>query len=136
MNAKKSKFSILGVATVLLLLTFSSCSKYEEGPSISLRTKTARLTGEWNMTKIDHASPESGWKYVMEFEKDGDFSLVISFDGDSEVYLGEWEWTNDKESIEVVIDGDDPEEWDITRLTNDEFWFEDTSNIEYECVKE
>lgn len=39
---------ILLVLSVLLLF---GCKKYEEGPSISFRTKKARLTNAWNIER-------------------------------------------------------------------------------------
>ena len=37
--------------TILVGLQLASCGKYEEGPGFSLRSKTARLAGEWTIEK-------------------------------------------------------------------------------------
>lgn len=41
---------LLAIAFAISVV-FISCGKYEEGPSISLRTKKARLTGVWEISK-------------------------------------------------------------------------------------
>ena len=47
---KKQKNTLALLFIVFGLITFSSCSKYEEGPGISLRTKKSRVVGEWQVT--------------------------------------------------------------------------------------
>ena len=47
------------MALALFLLTLASCSKYEEGPGISLRSKKSRLVGDWEMTSITTNGIES-----------------------------------------------------------------------------
>ncbi len=134
---RKYSKKLMLVAAVVIMLNFNSCSTYDEGPAFSLRTKTARLTGEWKIDKIDGDNP--GYDVYLEFEDDGDFEMTFkhSYYGANYNYSyeGEWEWEDGKETIEVDVDGD-KEEWEITRLTSDELWFEDDYNSEYECEKE
>lgn len=137
MNLSK-KPSIVAIATAVVVFNFSSC-KYEDGPSLSLRTKTSRLTGEWEVKFVDGESVSGdGATISMEFEKDGDFlfSYSYSYYGQSysETYKGEWEWEDGKEKIEITIDGD-KEEWEVTRLTNKELEFEDSNNDKWELEK-
>lgn len=134
MNVKTNKKLMLAAA-VVIILNFSSCKKYEDGPVFSLKTKTARLTGEWEVVQIDNEKPIDGGKVLLEFDKDGDFSLSIKYGTYSYSYDGEWEWVSGKESIEVDLDGETIE-WDVLRLTNDELWLEDEDNNEWECEKE
>ncbi len=49
MNMKKNTLFLLS----LLVLLFSGCGKYENGPILSLRSKNARLSGEWKVVKYD-----------------------------------------------------------------------------------
>lgn len=137
MNLKR-KPSIAAIATAVVVFNFSSC-KYEDGPSISLRTKTSRLTGEWEATFINGQSISGDdINFTLEFEKDGDLlvSTTYSYYGQSytETYKGDWEWEDGKEKIEITLQGDKTE-WEITRLTNKEFQFEDEDKIEYEFEK-
>lgn len=48
----------------LLVITFSACKKYEDGPGLSLRTKKARLAGDWTLSKLNIVETE--------IESDGD----------------------------------------------------------------
>jgi len=52
---------ILALTILVASLQFTGCKKYEEGPFISLRTKTARLIGEWNLVNYNETynSPDS-----------------------------------------------------------------------------
>tara|TARA_B100001093_G_scaffold408404_1_gene397240 strand:+ start:2255 stop:2758 length:504 start_codon:yes stop_codon:yes gene_type:complete len=124
--------SILLAASVVTILNFQSCSKYEDGPAFSLRTKEGRLVGNWEVVKINGQNPETylsnslvGYGYSQafsnvsiewEFENDGDFDQKFSFDltysysnGTSYTYsqnsssTGEWEWENNKEELEIKI---------------------------------
>ena len=114
-------------ATVITILNFQSCSKYEDGPAFSLRTKKSRLVGEWEVVKIDGQSPESSaYSLELSFEKNGDFDYKIgytSYDNSSYKISGEWEFSGGKEDIEINI-LNDKLDFEILRLTNDELWFE------------
>ena len=124
---------LLLAAAVVIMLNFSSCSKYEDGPAFSLKTKTARLSGDWEVVEINNNASTG---MTLEFEKDGDFSLDVDYGyGYNYSYDGEWEWESGKESVEIDITGTTME-WDILRLTDDELWFEDENGQEWKCEKE
>lgn len=127
-NAKNTLFL---AATVITVLNFQSCSKYEDGPKFSLRTKKARLAGEWEVVRIGNETyPQNGYSLEMTFEKDGDFEFNYSYGTYSYGYQGDWEFSSDKEELEVTIENQ-INTWEILRLTNKEFWFEDEYNTEY-----
>lgn len=44
------KVAILGLVTLFGAATFTSCKKGENDPGLSLASRTARLSGEWNVT--------------------------------------------------------------------------------------
>ena len=129
--------SIVAIATAVVIFNFTSC-KYEDGPNISLRSKKARLTGEWEVKFIDGAGMTGNDMVTLEFDKDGDleFNQTYSYYGSSYTYSqkGEWEWEDGKQSLEIILDGN-KQEWEITRLTNKEFEFEDEGNNKYELEK-
>ena len=130
--------SIVAIATAVVIFNFTSC-KYEDGPNISLRSKKARLTGEWEVKFIDGAGMiGNDMEITLEFDKDGDleFNQTYSDYGNSYTYSqkGEWEWEDGKQSLEITLDGN-KQEWEITRLTNKEFEFEDEGNNKYELEK-
>ncbi len=49
---KKSTLTLASWVIATLVFTFTSCSKYEEGPGLSLRSKTSRVAGDWKVTSF------------------------------------------------------------------------------------
>ena len=128
---KNGKSTLFLAATIVTVLNFSSCSKYEDGPKFSLRTKKARLTGEWEVVRIGNETfPQDGYSVEMEFEKEGDFRYTYSYDSYSYSYNGTWEFSNDKEEVDIIIDNN-VETFEILRLKNDELWLEASDNTEW-----
>ena len=111
-----------------------SCSKYEDGPLISLRTKKARLTGTWNLEKINGTSPALGEQWEFEFENDGDYTeyqiSVDSWNGtlSQTSTTGEWKFKEDGEELYLQHSGGG-ELFLINRLTMDELILEDFGYI-------
>jgi hypothetical protein len=124
----------LKLTTVFLAvaLVFGSTScKYEEGPALSLRTKKARIAGEWTIEKFvdaDGTVDNDGGDLVYTFEKDGTGKISSSSLTNDIVF--KWELIDSKEKIKVEIDGFSSEESTILRLTNKEMWIKDSDNDE------
>jgi hypothetical protein len=95
MNLKNQ--TLLLAAAAVTIFNFQSCSKYEDNSGLQLRSKTGRLTGEWEVVKINGQNPEAylnnnsysspNYQVVIsnvsmewEFEKDEDFKLKQSYD--------------------------------------------------------
>ena len=93
MNYNKNLYLAL---TLIIILNFNSCKKYEENPSFVLIPKNSRLTGEWMVISIDGESVESyfnnlysGYNYynsiinfdkvnwIWDFEKDQDLDQEL-----------------------------------------------------------
>jgi hypothetical protein len=118
------------------LLLLASCGRYEEGPGFTLRSKKARLAGDWKVTEItvngsttvdgDPTLP-TGYELNFTFEKDGKFS-VSSSDSDTPNTpdTGTWEFKDD--SLVTKYSDGFREAFRIVRLTNKEFWFDFTFN--------
>lgn len=141
---KKNTFgSLLMIASVVTILNFSSCSKYDDGPNFTLRTKKARLTGEWEVVKMGGQNLDAGYELEFEFEKDGDFKWTYGYSSGgssySYTYSGEWEWEDDKEDIRISVnDGGSYSyniDYKILRMTNKELVLEDTYGDEWELEK-
>ena len=125
----------LKLTTLLLALTLvfgSTSCKYEEGPALSLRTKKARVAGEWMVEKsidADGTVDNDGGDEVYNFDKDGTgkitFTTTIGGTTSSSDINFKWEFTDSKKKIKIDIDGFDAEESTILRLTNKEMWIED-----------
>lgn len=131
---KTIKFLSLAILAITFVL--GSCSKYEEGPAFSLRTKKARLAGEWKADKyVDENgnSSNADEEGTIEFEKDG--TVIYDYDGVS--ISGDWEFTKSKEYLEITITifgQQDKVEFKILRLKNDELWLEDEDGMQTQYV--
>ena len=136
------------------ILGLESCKKYEDGPAFSLRSKKARLTGEWQVISSQQGeianALNTGVDIIVEFKKDGQFSATGTWlqYGYPLSYIkqGEWEWTSKKERVEVVWDNpagsivyfkalEKDQAFEIKRLTNDELNFEDDYGYDWEMEK-
>ena len=127
--------------TTLLLglaLVFGSTScKYEEGPALSLRTKKARLAGEWEIEKtIDKdGKEETDWEgFTTTFDKDGTGVAKATFTFGGTTTTSEnkfnWEFTDGKKKLKTTDEDNDSETVEILRLTNKEFWVKDENNTQ------
>lgn len=111
---------------LVLTLVLGSCKKYEEGPGFSLRSKNARVAGDWKLEKsiyngqdepLDADDKDDVWK----FDKDGTFEFQ---DPGTSTEKGTWAFDNKKEKITLTFDGSSfALVVEVIRLTNKEFWF-------------
>ncbi len=123
------KVLITLVVTGLLL---ASCGKYEEGPGFSLRSKKARVEGKWKLEKeiengqdvpLEADDKDDVWK----FNKDGTFEFQ---DPGNSTEKGKWFFDDKKGNILITYEffgGDIAIVLEVVRLTNNEFWFKNTS---------
>ena len=116
------------IALTLVMMISYSCSKYDDGPFFSLRTKKGRLVGEWELDKViqngQTQSLDSDYDIIWEFERDGDFEQTIEYGSYSYGYNGDWEFDDNGEELEIEISGYGTQTWEINRLTNNELWIE------------
>ncbi len=113
-------FSLL---TVVLL--FSSCYKYEEGPRFSLLSRKARLCNEWRLEAfLDNGTDKTvaGETTTLTIEKDGTYSISTVRNElgqlQSEFSHGTWEF-QDAQGQVVMTDSEDgsiPLTFDILEL--------------------
>lgn len=136
----KKTLGLLAVALFASATIFTSCGKYDEGPGISLRSKKARVAGDWETEKTivdgEEETSEYDKYYTITFEKDGTGEYnweahTISMDGFTfDMEAGsmkmEWEFGDKKETLKTRMKFDSEwSEWDesdIIRLTEKEFW--------------
>ena len=139
----KSLFKLLACILVIftLTLTTTSCGKYEDGPSISLRSKKARLTGEWSIESVtfngtDNTSAYTtllGSNYILEIEGDGTYKTKGNSPSD-----GTWKFGEDKDDVyfKGSASGSTEVANRILRLANKELWLKSTaSNGDVTIVK-
>jgi hypothetical protein len=138
MGLRTLKSAGYATAATLVICNLQSCSKYEDGPAISLKTKKARLVGKWDVVQIGTQVYTSSGAYIVEmhFDKDGDARMVVGqnytsyygytyFYGDT--FVGSWEFGEHKRTLDLILDGS-AVNFDIRRLTKDEVWLEDLSD--------
>ena len=140
----------------LIAIVMVGCKKYEDGPLISLKSKTKRLTGTtWILDKYlrngsDETSSVLISNYKEQYKEDG--SLVRSYNdtkGDPFSETGNWAFDENKEVVDV--NNVSSVDWSnqnstlstssitILRLKTKEFWykFENGGDThEFQLVKE
>ena len=124
-NLKKLTYLTLAGATTLGV---TSCGKYEDGPSISLLSKKARVAGDWEVKSIGTQVLGTNYSVNMSFEKSGSVQLTSTYSyygsNQSYTYAGTWDFALDKEQLLINIDGS-TQLYEIKRLTNNEMWLDD-----------
>lgn len=137
---KSRILSLLAIATIAVA-SMTSCSKYEDGPGFSLRTKKARLTGEWELKEMTQDGEKAeGVTMLMEINKDDKYKTTITVtyevngetQSDVDVEEGKWEFANKKEALIFTdeADGLPNDIITVTRLTNKELWVKDLSGTQ------
>lgn len=123
MKTKTKIYALLILICGILLQTLQSCQKYEDGPSISFRTKTERVSNRWvvdnyKINGADYTSLTSS--YAETFSKSGAYSYTWSvFNGS-----GTWEFQNNE--MEIKLKGDDNHSSRtlfILKLEEKSFWY-------------
>ena len=132
------------LATVLFTvsLVFSGCSKYDEGPGLSLRSKTKRLARNWKIVKIgedyDASAADAEFDAWYDFKEDGTLTAreIVRDPGEILSYSGSWEFSDDKERLVFFILDEDGErvssDHPILRLTSSELWWTDVDGRQWE----
>jgi len=141
---KNMKFKALLFLTLILI--FSSCTYYEQGPTISLKNANTRISGDWELTdvlindKTDEVLLDSENDIKYSFGEEG--TIVISYltlSRSSSTLTGEWQFNDDKTSIILVLNSDENfvslsgESYKILRLTDEELWLSDEYSKTRQC---
>ncbi len=107
------KRHFLIIFTVIILIPFAACKKYEEGPRISLRSKKERLIGHWavktylinNIDSTQLFKEKLGILFYIATSQEGVYAVVYntlhSVGGLINLH-GHWDFINKKE--ELVFD--------------------------------
>lgn len=131
--------SKLFVVAVLSAFIFASCGKYEEGPSISFLSKTARLVNTWKIDKkfkndVEEVLTDDDKDDYFEVLEDGSYVMTIVTGGVSSDATGEWTFDDEKENLitsytytigSTTITMKDTTK--ILRLKSNELWMEDVN---------
>lgn len=109
----------------LTCTSLSRCKKYEEGPAISFRSKTARVANTWKVESytvngVDRTSTLNNINYTETYDKDGNYSYSSTLGSGS----GKWEFQSGKEQIKRSgVSGQSSETLIILKLKQKEFWY-------------
>lgn len=116
----------------IILIASVSCTKYEDGPIITFRSKSVRLIGSWKYeSRIDVAQnlvvTENLPQTIYTYSKDGTYS-------ESTNNNGTWRFSG---AVDLVVKDTTQVEviWEIIRLSNKELWLRQ-NKIEHHFLKE
>lgn len=111
--------------SLILIVSLSSCKKYENGPSLSFRSRTARLENNWKVASytingIDFTTALTSINYTESYDKDGNYAYSSSVDSGS----GKWAFQSDDEQIKRSgVSGQSSVDLFILKLKVRDFWY-------------
>jgi len=122
------KLMIYSFALLMAGTIVTSCSKYEEGPKLTLASKKARLTGDWKLVSINNngtTQTVSGYESSVLIEKDGTIKNTVTYSilgtPNTITQNGTWEFSDDKTKVLVKLNGSsNTDEFIIVRLASKE----------------
>jgi hypothetical protein len=124
------KKTLLFVLIAVSALMFQSC-KYEDGPSVSCRSKKTRVANLWRLSEmyVNDTLQElnSNTGYSLELTKEGVATTTLDNNAVAPI-VGTWEFGDKKETLIMHYPSDNldpdnvPAEYTILRLADDELW--------------
>jgi len=123
------------ILPLLAIVLLNSCI-YEDGPKLSLRSKTARLLNTWYIDKVyeEGIDKTEDYKsvyvnYKLEIKSDNNYDLSYKA-GNLINYseTGTWKFSDDKINLLHTPKNGSESSWKILRLKNSEFWTEMSLN--------
>lgn len=121
---------ILLSVIAIIMLSFTSCKKYPDGPVFSIHSKTDRVANNWKVGEaLENGNDitENYEKWELDLTKGGNASLsakyVILGIPFEYVATGTWIFVSNKEEISFDFDRDEADGvYEILRLKTDEMW--------------
>lgn len=136
------KYFNIGILSLLAIVVFLACNKYEEGPFISLRSAEKRIAGDYQVDKylingeIITLDELGITEYRVVYNSDGTGTSYITINTALQETDFEWELDEKKLSIRERFKGQN-DEWSawsdyktILKLTDSEFWIKDGNELE------
>jgi len=116
---------------LVFLFSIQSCSKFEDGPVISFRTKKQRLSQNWKIeysinlkTGVRHSADYESW--LLSFTKGGSYSKSIYYNNTPTTITGNWILSGNQLKLETTVGSEKIIEfYTITKLTKKELWVKD-----------
>lgn len=134
------KITVLFLAVSALTAGFvSSCKKGKDDPFLSLRSRKARVEGEWKLvsqTTNDKNSLNTMSSTVLKFDKDGTGENTSTFAGNTNINKFNWSFASksadykNKERIVIIDpDGGYGEIFELQELSNEKMvWYYEYTN--------
>lgn len=130
----KKIFATLALIT-LVTVSFSSCSKYEEGSKFTILTKKQRLVNDWKTLKITADGNDiTDLNIITEviIRDNGTYTVLGSFFGVSTSDDGKWAFNGDKSNVIFTANNGNVATYEIIKLKNKELKVKTTDNgVEY-----
>ncbi|MEM6263848.1 MAG: hypothetical protein AAGI38_15145 [Bacteroidota bacterium] len=152
----KQFFSLSVTGAMMCMLFFAAaCTGLEDGPAISFTKAEEKIAGTWFIEEAVLNNVEVTEAFtgdILTFDEEGvfsrlDASRVVSFppffviDTVESIGRGDWDFLENKRNIElfytylyrdeidttILFREEVYEQWEITRLTEDEFWVKNDS---------
>jgi len=134
------KLNVILLTVVVSVLMLTSCSPYEEGPAISLRSRTERLDNEWRLTRLyingtEQTLSSFDQQTTLEFEDNGTVNYSYAVMDSTAIVItgsGTWEFNDDQTevftTITYTLGGTEKDTFKILRLKEEELWFENNED--------
>jgi hypothetical protein len=131
---KHSRILILLLVTVIVVMGTNACTKYEEGPLISLNSRKSRVVNDWKLTFLSRNNYDETADYEvyrMKFEENGKFEWTYRPAGQmaDSVFTADWELASVNEQIKLSYPAPPGTGvdtlllyFDIVRLKDKELW--------------
>ncbi|MDQ3111048.1 MAG: hypothetical protein M3R17_14235 [Bacteroidota bacterium] len=138
---KKFQTRLLVAFTLVILVLFSNCNKYEDGPAISLRTKKHRVCNSWRIDQV-FETPQNGSQtdkttdyknayvnYVMMINKSDLYTITYRpYNIGDYSETGSWYLSAGKSNLVFVNANGNGSSigsvWTILRLKENELWMQ------------
>ena len=134
------KLNVILLTVVVSVLMLTSCSPYEEGPAISLRSRTERLDNEWRLTRLyingtEQTLSSFDQQTTLEFKDNGTVNYSYAVMDSTAIVItgsGTWEFNDDQTevftTITYTLGGTEKDTFKILRLKEEELWFENNED--------
>ena len=123
---------LLALLVVIFLMTgMNSCKKYEDGPLLSLRSKTSRIVNEWVIDKVMSKGVDNTGNYPEDYLLTINKDLTYSWVSNGITQEGTWAFDDKKENILFTQTSTGMEsKYIIRRLKNKELTLDHEVNTE------
>jgi hypothetical protein len=105
----KMSWPLLVLVMLVSSMAFQSCSKYEEGPAFSLRSKKSRLVNTWKIDKIYN----NGTEQTFTTEEQAMINAMTFEFKDDNTYVEHVEVTENEGGITYTIVSETTYDWDF-----------------------